>query len=1302
MPQIDDVKIFAGAKMQRDKHLSYLEKNEFYEINNMRCNTSEEDDVGVGEAILGNELVSNPDLPDGSFKVIGSTVDGENHYIYYFIYDGSTAKNHGIYRYDADNKSIAAIFIDPILNFQETHPVAANVIGDLLYFTDNYEDPSNPFGDFNPPRKLNTYKAYNTINKVWYDVLKTWAAGTSYTTNDYVYYSGKIYRVKYSHTSTAQIPPDLDTTEIKYAYYEDYDVNEFYLEINAQILDRIKYPPSYPIGVLDNRAAVTPGGDSVLIISGYATDPAIYDNNLHGTSFQFSYRYKYDDNEESAWSAISPAFYNPKSVSANGNFILDSTVDNCIVFNVDVGSVEVVRVDLAVRLGNNGNWRIFDRLYKYDEDGTLSDDVPLSGDYTYFFYNTKIGEGLDQEDVIRPFDYVPQISKAQDLAEKNKLVDGNYIEGYDNVDVDITVDKHYDKVDVGSASSPISVTPVLNPPGGSMPASYRYVRVEFTGASPGALFLLSLSVYFWQTGMTAPVWGGSYPVGNTFQQVFTCGPDTSNNDVAEYYRGWWQAIVNTYYAEYWSDYYVIDNVLYICWQQYPQPDVTLNHYILNGYGTRYDTISTYNTWKSGSWVELGLVYYDRAGRHGGVNVCDGSSIYLPNIIQAYKDNLYTGEDFAHRTYLEGQISHVPPMWAEYYQWVVASKASKYYNFFAVDFDDIIYYPSKKEYWIPFNKDIDSSSETYPHMNVGYYNYEKGDRLRLVGYKPSRQRPDDNFKYMSEYSIDVEIRSAEYPDTGLTNGGFLKDSDSATWGDSAYILDENGNKVRDVGQQYIIISLAEYDVDLSPFEILLFEIYKPPKDVSDDDTKLFYEIGHKYQIIAPGSSKRRHDGGQASQIINYATGQTERPAKTFFNRGDAYIITRFSSGAGIGSFPVESRSYSDWFDSQIWDIGRTNIIDRNALRQRYDSNLRHSGSYIENSKINNLSRVKAEDYMALSGKYGAITLVHEVGYTLKVRQVLKSTSVYVGREGFTQATEGAEDLTAESNKTLGTSMPSRSIYGCSDPTSYVSSGKYEYFIDIINGVAVRDASNGMIPISRYGMEDWFKDKCRYLLEDCSSYEIFSGYDPYFEEVYFSFIAREKGEDPTIETIVFSERDNGWSMFVDLWDGTVNSIMSGYETVNTQMVSFLNGGLWLHNRGDVNKFYGTQYYPSFIYYANTAYQFVKNFRSITEYADTAWAAPTAGDISIESNTTYDRGMISLLKKGIFADREGVFYAPFGKNMITSGTTPSFGDYANGDDLRGKALKIKLTNDLTGSSRISSVVVRSNVSKKSGVKS
>ena len=87
MPKINDVKTFAGAKMNRGTHKSLLKNNEFSEIRNLRTNTSEEDNVGIGERILGNTLINNPDIPFGEYKMHGSAVDGENHSIIFMILD---------------------------------------------------------------------------------------------------------------------------------------------------------------------------------------------------------------------------------------------------------------------------------------------------------------------------------------------------------------------------------------------------------------------------------------------------------------------------------------------------------------------------------------------------------------------------------------------------------------------------------------------------------------------------------------------------------------------------------------------------------------------------------------------------------------------------------------------------------------------------------------------------------------------------------------------------------------------------------------------------------------------------------------------------------------------------------------------------------------------------------------------------------------------------------------------------------------------------------------------------------------
>ena len=464
MPQIDDLKIFAGAKMERDRHLSYLGKNEFYEIRNIRCNTSEDDDVGIGEGILGNELVSNPDLPDGDFKVIGSAKDGENHDIYYFVYDGSVNQNHGIYRYDIDTQSIDFVFIGSELNFQRRYLINhAGVIGDLLYWTDNYESITDPFGDRNPPRKINFSKLYNTTHKDWYGSLTEWQEGAVYNVGDYVHYEEVVYQVINYHVSSGvTTPPDYPSF---YAAYELHNTDEFYLEITDEMFDRAKAPPTYPISALNGDYEI--GGETYTVTGGFYEDESLKGNTLRGNSFQFVYRWKYDDNEETTWSPISKSFFSMEGVMADGTYDDQLTKGNSIAFGVNVGPRSVKRVDIAVREGNSGNFRLIDRIYKFSDDGyTLG--YAENEIITYTFQNDLIGEGLDQEGIFKPFDYVPQISGSMDIAEKNKIIDGNYIEGYDNVDIDVelnyslnqvSMEGSYDDLPSQNPSSPSNDTP---------------------------------------------------------------------------------------------------------------------------------------------------------------------------------------------------------------------------------------------------------------------------------------------------------------------------------------------------------------------------------------------------------------------------------------------------------------------------------------------------------------------------------------------------------------------------------------------------------------------------------------------------------------------------------------------------------------------------------------------------------------------------------------------------------------------------------------------------------------------------
>ena len=163
---IDKRQLVGGLDRDTDERL-VKEGNYRYALN-VRNMTSDGDDVGTIQNILGNTLITNSDLPtSGVNRAIGFCEDSEDNSIYYFVYN--SLENHGIYRFNTVTQEVTTVLQNKVLNFNPAHPIhSSNVViirhdskdesginnelseeQRLLYFTDN----------FNPPRKINIKKA---------------------------------------------------------------------------------------------------------------------------------------------------------------------------------------------------------------------------------------------------------------------------------------------------------------------------------------------------------------------------------------------------------------------------------------------------------------------------------------------------------------------------------------------------------------------------------------------------------------------------------------------------------------------------------------------------------------------------------------------------------------------------------------------------------------------------------------------------------------------------------------------------------------------------------------------------------------------------------------------------------------------------------------------------------------------------------------------------------------------------------------------------------------------------------------
>ncbi len=154
------------------------------------------------------------------------------------------------------------------------------------------------------------------------------------------------------------------------------------------------------------------------------------ENFLEDTFVQFAYRYKYKDDEYSAISrftdvAFSPGVFN-YDPSRAGNSGMQNTFNSAkVTFNT--GDSNVVGIDLLFIESNKPSVNVVERFDKKQYGYSDNQEVD------YVFSNGEIYTVLPESEIVRLFDNVPLKAKALTLMG-NRLMFGNYTEGYDLVD----------------------------------------------------------------------------------------------------------------------------------------------------------------------------------------------------------------------------------------------------------------------------------------------------------------------------------------------------------------------------------------------------------------------------------------------------------------------------------------------------------------------------------------------------------------------------------------------------------------------------------------------------------------------------------------------------------------------------------------------------------------------------------------------------------------------------------------------------------------------------------------------------
>mgnify|MGYP003631142316 CR=1 FL=1 len=503
---------FIKSKMNKDLDDRLLPNGEYRDALNVQVSKSESSDVGALENVLGNSVafdfgaaVSVPGI-----KCIGFFVDEFNNDIYSFFTDNTdnssestitynTSANNFIFKHNTITGDTTALVRGAFLNFSTTSPIiGVNLLEKLLFFTDNR----------NQPRKINVKEANTNANTF---------APTYYVSED------QISVAKYNpYECIRVVKPSEQTGAVVLATTLTASSNTNILAVNSitgiQIGNGV-----IGTGVKTGTIVESINGNDITVskiqdlafaanVKFVGLETSMYDvstallpngtaNPYYDASFggdpdfledkfiRFSYRFQFDDGENSIFAPFTQPCFIPKQ---DGYFIGDD--EKQAFSSTVVGFMEnkVTKILLQIPLpanatdlaGNTSSFKItaIDILYKESNglavqvaetiqvDDAFSTTTGANNIYEYTYESTKPFKTLPSKELIRVYDKIPVRAFSQEVIS-NRVVYGNFQDKHTppaTLDYQVAVSDKYVK------SSPFSNKTIVEYPNSTVKQNRNY------------------------------------------------------------------------------------------------------------------------------------------------------------------------------------------------------------------------------------------------------------------------------------------------------------------------------------------------------------------------------------------------------------------------------------------------------------------------------------------------------------------------------------------------------------------------------------------------------------------------------------------------------------------------------------------------------------------------------------------------------------------------------------------------------------------------------------------------------------
>lgn len=990
------------------------------------------------------------------------------------------------------------------------------------------------------------------------------------------------------------------------------------------------------------------------------TDTTRNVNFIARKSFQFAYRYVYDDFERSVFSPISRNIVQPFDpmladdvYETNRLFSFNAyTTDNHAPFSsyqvayngirvgVALGSEIVTNIEVAVRDSETDDWNIIEIV---DNTEALLSLSP-GNIFNFNFYNDRSGITVSDEAINKSQDFFPIKPKHQEYTHLNLLTYGNYKDGYDLEDIDASV--------VIKSTPFDSLVHYFTTTGTSTSGSNDKWLTDYTVTKVGSLFiieaplastlsegdLLMFGTEFTTLGgkftHTPAAWYRVRDIDPTSQAIFT------NGVIESLILQGYTTSLNTA-----GDFELL--------KEKAVPDIDILQRYEEGDWNK-------STLKSGAFHRWAIVYYDDFGRHGPAQSIDSLQAYVPMWGET-SGSLPSTNGFTHTA--EISINNTPPVWAKYYQLVYSGALN------IGDFLQFHYKDAKDDAGNPLNTRIDFNE--------------------WVNYTTIKDRIHKNFSF--------EV------------GDFVREvKNGKLQGSSNFLLNQlSANVKSEIINRIYIAELQETPSAKAPFNDLitknggrsLIEQYKPTVTQNE---QIYFGAGKVFPILISGNN--RFHGGDTNQT-------SSTPAIINFNIGDAWTRQRpFFTFAEtfLADYPhthtVEDPDYSDYYPSASKGYGRP--FGENEDFEQIDeiNGIRHTGTYLQGSRENNLNSIDFDAVTYVNIHHGEITGMNEIGFTLKVLQIRKLNSIFLGRQVTTNP-QGTQDIILSDN-VFSSITPSELDYGCSHPESVVKHDRHLYFWDVNYGKVLRDAPNGIEVISDYKVASQFKDLSERIQKNTDGLVFcYGGWNDEIHSYIFTYLDGvpnpgtgggngsmfEGGPDESF-TISFQEITNRWKSFHSY-------ISEGMEFLGREFVSFKEGAIWRHNVNALRcNYYGVQFTAVMTPISNIEPDAVKSFHAISLHVN---KKPQLVEMIIPPNDQDASGMYSRLQSENLRFIEGNLYSALKRDIFT----PGMGNDSiikrlnNGRRLRGNVCEFRITFDTTDEIVVTRLIVEAEHSLMSG---